>query len=61
MVFPLGMYTACTIKLSQALELSFILNIPKYFIYFAFTAWAIIFISMIVSMLKVAIVGVKEE
>jgi tellurite resistance protein TehA-like permease len=54
MVFPLGMYTACTFKLSQALELPFIINIPKYFIYIAFTAWIIIFISMIVSMFKVA-------
>lgn len=54
MVFPLGMYTACTIKLSQALELPFIINIPKYFIYIAFAAWVIIFVSMIVSMFKVA-------
>lgn len=54
MVFPLGMYTACTIKLSQALKLPFILNIPKYFIYIAFTAWTIIFISMLISMLKTA-------
>ncbi|MBS1257124.1 MAG: hypothetical protein MAG551_00159 [Candidatus Scalindua arabica] len=54
MVFPLGMYTACTIKLSQALELPFLINIPVYFIYIAFTAWTIIFISMIISMLKAA-------
>lgn len=52
MVFPLGMYTACTIKLSQALELPFLINIPTYFIYIAFTAWTIIFISMIISILK---------
>ncbi len=61
MVFPLGMYTACTFKLSQALELPFIINIPKYFIFIAFTAWIIIFISMIVSMFKVAVAGVKKE
>ncbi len=61
MVFPLGMYTACTIKLSQALELPFLINIPKYFIYIAFTAWTIIFVSMIISILKVAVASVKEE
>ena len=61
MVFPLGMYTACTIKLSQALELPFLINIPKYFIYIAFTAWTIIFISMIISMFKVATTSAKEE
>jgi tellurite resistance protein TehA-like permease len=61
MVFPLGMYTACTFKLAEAVELPFIINISKYFIYVAFTAWIIIFISMIVSMFKVAVAGVKEE
>jgi tellurite resistance protein TehA-like permease len=61
MVFPLGMYTACTIKLSQALELPFLINIPKYFIYIAFTAWTIIFISMIISMFKVVTTSAKEE
>jgi len=54
MVFPLGMYTACTIKLSQALELPFLINIPKYFIYIAFIAWAIIFVTMLISMFKAA-------
>jgi tellurite resistance protein TehA-like permease len=39
MIFPMGMYTACTIKLSQALELPFLMNIPIYFIYIALVAW----------------------
>src|SRR3989339_544773 len=54
MVFPLGMYTACTIKLSQALEIPFIANISKYFIYAAYVAWSFIFITMILSMIKAA-------
>ena len=54
MVFPLGMYTACTFKLSEALQLPFIVNIPKYFIYLAFTAWTVIFISMLISIFKTA-------
>lgn len=55
MVFPLGMYTACTIKLSQAIQISFIANISKYFIYVAYIAWVFIFIHMIISMIKAAI------
>ena len=54
MVFPLGMYTACTFKLSQALEIPFISNISKYFIYLAYFAWIIIFVSMLIAMLKAA-------
>ncbi len=54
MVFPLGMYTACTIKLSQALQIPFIMNIPNYFIYIAYLGWSIIFISMMVSISKEA-------
>ncbi len=54
MVFPLGMYTACTIRLSQAIQIPFIANISKYFIYAAYLAWGFIFITMILSMIKSA-------
>lgn len=54
MVFPLGMYTACTIKLSQAIQIPFVANISTYFIYLAYIAWVVIFVSMIISMLKTA-------
>lgn len=39
MIFPMGMYTACTIKLSQALELPFLMTIPSFFIYIALVGW----------------------
>ena len=51
-VFPLGMYAACTIKLSQAIQIPFVMNIPKYFIYVVFVAWVFIFVNMIISILK---------
>jgi tellurite resistance protein TehA-like permease len=47
MVFPLGMYTACTTKLSEAFGLSFASGIPDYFIYIALTAWSLTFIGFI--------------
>jgi tellurite resistance protein TehA-like permease len=54
MVFPLGMYTACTIKLSQAIQIPFVANISTYFIYLAYIAWVVIFVSMIISIFKAA-------
>ena len=40
LVFPIGMYTVCTFQLAKALNLDFLLLIPKFFIYFALIAWA---------------------
>jgi tellurite resistance protein TehA-like permease len=56
MVFPLGMYTACTMRLSQAIQIPFIANISNYFIYAAYAAWGFIFVNMIRSMIKAATV-----
>lgn len=47
MVFPLGMYTACTAKLSETIPLSFLALIPHFFIYIALTAWSLTFIGLI--------------
>ena len=52
MIFPMGMYTVCTIKLSQALELSFLMMIPTFFIYIALVAWAVAAFGMFYSIGK---------
>jgi tellurite resistance protein TehA-like permease len=46
MVFPLGMYTTCTIQLSRALELPFLQAIPRIFIYVAMFAWVVTFAAL---------------
>ncbi|AWV90061.1 tellurite resistance/C4-dicarboxylate transporter family protein [Bradymonas sediminis] len=40
-VFPLGMYTVCTLKMAQALNTPFLLAIPRVFIWFALLAWSL--------------------
>lgn len=47
MAFPLGMYTVCTFRLSEALQIEFLKFIPEVFIYIALFAWLAITIGFI--------------
>lgn len=47
MVFPLGMYTVCTYKLATVEDLSFLMIVPRTFVYFAFAAWLVTFCGLL--------------
>jgi len=51
MVFPLGMYTVCTLQLSKAISFEPLMLIPRYFVFVALAAWLAVFIGLIHSLL----------
>lgn len=50
MVFPLGMYTVCTIQLARAINFPSLLVIPRYFIYLALAGWLIVSLGLFYSL-----------
>lgn len=52
-VFPLGMYTACTLRLSQVMHIPFLAWIPQYFIYVALAAWLLTFGGLIGTLFRI--------
>ena len=51
-VFPLGMYTVCTFRLSQALDIPDLLVIPRVTIVAAFAAWTVTLVGLLRSIVR---------
>ena len=51
MVFPLGMYTVCTLQLAKAISFEPLMIIPRYFVFVAIAAWLVVFIGLTHSLL----------
>lgn len=52
LVFPLGMYTAATLQMADAMELSFLRALPQYFVYVALFAWVCVSIGLVRDLLR---------
>lgn len=46
-VFPLGMYTACTVRLSAAIAAPSLMVIPRVSVYIALAAWALVMLGLV--------------
>jgi tellurite resistance protein TehA-like permease len=46
-VFPLGMYTVCTLRLAQVIDAPVLLAIPRVFVYVALAAWALALVGLV--------------
>lgn len=53
LVFPMGMYTVCTLQLAKALQLDFLTIIPRAFVFVALAAWLLTFIGLLLTLAKI--------
>lgn len=51
-VFPQGMYTVCTFRMAQALNIPFVKNISDVFIYIALALWVLTFTGLVRSFIS---------
>ena len=51
-VFPLGMYTVCTLRLTQALEVPFLAVVSQAMVWVAMAAWAAVFAGLVSSLVR---------
>jgi tellurite resistance protein TehA-like permease len=46
-VFPLGMYTVCTHRMVETINIPFLEIVPRYFVFIALAAWALTFLGLL--------------
>ena len=51
-VFPLGMYTVCTVRLAAIIDEPALLIVPRVFLYVALIAWALAFVGLLASLVR---------
>jgi tellurite resistance protein TehA-like permease len=51
-VFPLGMYTVCTLRVANMIEEPALLIVPRVFLYIALAAWSLTFVGLLGSIAK---------
>jgi tellurite resistance protein TehA-like permease len=52
MVFPLGMYTTCTVQMARALDLPQLMGVARVFVWPALFAWLVTFVGMARSLVR---------
>jgi tellurite resistance protein TehA-like permease len=53
-VFPLGMYTVCTARLSRAVDAPFLIAIARVFVFVALAAWAVVALGLVLHQLSLS-------